>query len=130
MPNLRRVGREAEDEAAKFLLKKGYTIVTRRFTTKHGEIDLIALDGDVLVFVEVKSRRAKDYVPEEAMNPAKIRALGSAARVYIRQMGEDRQVRYDFIGIDADGIRHYPDAFRVGDEPDAIARMDEVEEDD
>ena len=113
MPNLRVVGREAEDVAAEYLLGIGYTIVTRRFKARHGELDLIALDGEVLVIVEVKNRRAPGYIPEESINPAKIASLSAALNEYLQKMEEpERLVRYDLIAIDRNGLRHHIDAFR------------------
>jgi putative endonuclease len=114
MPNLRGVGREAEDQAADYLLSKGYTIVTRRFKARHGELDIVALDGDVLVFVEVKNRRAAEYSPEEALDAKKRLGMISAAHEYIVKTAQEfRVVRYDLVAIDADGLRHYEDAFRA-----------------
>lgn len=113
MPNLRELGRAAEDAAAQFLRELGYTIVTRRYKARHGEIDLVALDGDLLVFVEVKQRSAPGYVPEESIGPAKRRALVDAARQYRSEVAEDldRPIRFDLIAIDRNGIRHHPDLF-------------------
>ena len=67
MPDKRALGREAEDRAARYLLEQGYTLVTRRFSSKGGEIDLVALDGETMVFVEVKARSGKFGTPEEAI---------------------------------------------------------------
>jgi putative endonuclease len=111
MPNLRGIGREAEDAAAEYLLSKGYTIVTRRYCTRHGEIDIIALDQEILVFIEVKHRRARDYVPEEGVSPKKVQALQRAARHYIQEMGSSRETRYDLIAIDSKGLRHHQNTF-------------------
>ena len=112
MSNLRGVGREAEDGAAEFLIQNGYTILTRRFSTPFGEIDLIALDGEVLVFVEVKLRRVAGYVPEEAVGEAKLQHLKRAAATYLERFPQDREWRIDLIAIDAQGLRHYPAAFQ------------------
>ncbi|HVL38984.1 MAG TPA: YraN family protein [Fimbriimonadaceae bacterium] len=110
MPDLRRVGRAAEDRAAEYLIGKGYTIVTRRFAIRGGEIDLVALDGDTIVFVEVKAHMAKPYVPEEALSSAKAESLRRAALKYLEQVAEpDRRYRFDFIAIDREGIRHHAD---------------------
>jgi putative endonuclease len=114
VPNLRRVGQAAEDQAANYLVGLGYTIVTRRKKMKHGEIDLVALDGEVLVFVEVKHRLAKGYVPEESIGSGKLRALQSASEEYVRECDEeDRETRFDLIAIDGQGLRHYTDVFRA-----------------
>lgn len=93
--------------AAEFLISKGYTIVTRGFTVKGGEIDLIALDQDTLVFVEVKHRRGK-LLPEEGIDQVKLSRMQVAAEQYLHRMDEAmRRLRYDVVAIDADGIRHH-----------------------
>jgi putative endonuclease len=113
VPNFRGVGRAAEDRAAEYLIERGFTIVTRRYKTRRGEIDLIALDGDVLVFVEVKERRAPGHVPEESISRRKIATLVDAANTYLVAMGEpDREARFDVIAIDRQGLRHHVDVFR------------------
>lgn len=113
MPNLRVVGRQAEDVAADYLLGLGYTLVTRRFKASRGELDLIALDGDVLVVVEVKERRAPGFSPEEGVTEAKVKNISDALTEYLNKMGEpEREVRFDLIAIDRDGLRHHIDAFR------------------
>lgn len=110
MPNFRTVGRVAEDLAAEYLLRQGYTIVTRRHKTRRGELDLVALDGSMLVFVEVKSRNAAGYSPEEAMSRSKLDALRVAIELYLNEMGiQLDETRLDLIAIDRDGIRHYKD---------------------
>jgi len=110
MPNLRSVGRKAEDQAADYLIGEGYTVVTRRYKTRRGEIDIVAMEGEVLVFVEVKSRRAPGFSPEEAMSQTKIDALQKAMTVYMFDMGiHPKECRLDMIAIDRDGIRHYKD---------------------
>ncbi len=116
MPNLRRVGAEAEDRAATYLLDKGYTIVTRRYQLRGGEIDLVALDGEMLVFVEVKIRRTQHFVPEEGLTEQKKRFLAAAAGQYAFWHGEEeRPWRYDLVAIDRQSLRHYPDVFRPED---------------
>jgi putative endonuclease len=113
MSNLRRIGRSAEDQAAKYLLQKGYTILTRRYTSRFGEIDLIALEGEVLVFVEVKFRKGKAYKPEEAVDPCKALKIQETAFEYLSKQGiPEHAIRFDVIAIDPDGLRHYKDAFR------------------
>lgn len=65
-----------EDLAASYLLNKGYKIIHRNFRSRLGEIDLIAIDKDTLVFVEVKSRWSEEYGdPKEAVTPKKIRSI-------------------------------------------------------
>ena len=115
MPDKRALGREAEDRAARYLLEQGYTLVTRRFSSKGGEIDLVALDGETMVFVEVKARSGKFGTPEEAIDHRKMDRFSSAAISYLSRMGErDRTIRFDLVAIDPQGLRHYPDFFRMG----------------
>lgn len=76
-------GKYGEEKALAFLLNNGYTILEQNFQKGYGEIDIIALDGNVLVFVEVKSRWSDEFGrPEEAITPWKIRALVRSANYY------------------------------------------------
>jgi putative endonuclease len=77
------LGRLGEKLALRHLQNKGYKIIERNFSSKFGEIDLIALEGGELVFIEVKSRRGKVFgLPEEAVTPVKIRHLEKAGFHY------------------------------------------------
>lgn len=114
MPDLRSIGREAEDKAAAYLLSIGYTLVTRRYTVKGGEIDLIVLDGETLVFVEVKQRDGRGMTPEESVDHKKTERLVVAADGYTHAMGEKRDIRFDLVAIDPSGLRHHKDFFRPG----------------
>lgn len=113
--SLRRLGAEAEDAAAEHLLREGFTLVTRRYKARHGEIDLVALDGDLLVFVEVKYRAAKGYRPEDSIGDDKRRALFRAGQQYLAEVANEpeREVRFDLIAIDGDGLRHHRDILSV-----------------
>ncbi|MBS1721029.1 MAG: YraN family protein [Armatimonadetes bacterium] len=106
-------GTEAEDRAADFLLAKGYTLLRRRYKAREGEIDVVALDGEVLVVAEVKLRTTGRTYPEETLTPDKKRRLVSAARQFKHEheLGE-KSVRFDLVAIDADEIRHYEDVFQ------------------
>lgn len=113
MPSLRRIGAEAEDRAAAYLLEIGYTIVTRRYKSSRGEIDIVALDGTVLVIVEVKSVVSGGFVPEEQVTMKKVSILVGAVEEYLhKSCAHDAQVRYDIIAVTTDEIRHHIDAFR------------------
>ena len=108
--NLNRVqvGREAEALAAQFLLDLGYTMITRNYKARRGEIDLVAMDGDVLVFVEVKFRQTPGYSPEESIGEQKLKALDRAIGEYIAEMDlKDPESRLDLIAIDRQGLRHF-----------------------
>ncbi|MBZ0212430.1 MAG: YraN family protein [Nitrospirae bacterium] len=112
MPQPRSVGTNAEDRAAEHLLAKGLTLLTRRFKSGRGEIDLIALDGERLVFVEVKARRNPDDALS-SVTPAKIQRLVDAAARYAESAGLDHEWRFDVVVVCPDAIHHYPDAFQA-----------------
>lgn len=76
-------GKVGEDYAASLLRKGGYKILQRNFRSKFGEIDIIALDGNTLVFVEVKTRWSKKYGdPAESVTPRKLKHLEKAIYYY------------------------------------------------
>jgi len=79
------LGKEGEDRAARFLVKQGYRILERNYSTRSGEIDLIALHDGVVVFVEVKTRTSAAYgAPELAVTPRKQQRMVKAALGYIK----------------------------------------------
>jgi len=79
-----RFGRESEVEAARYLQGAGYRIVARNYRTPFGEIDLVAYDGDVLAFVEVKARRSERFgAPHASVTADKRRRLTRAALAYL-----------------------------------------------
>ena len=118
-PEARRAqGDAAEDRACRHLEGLGCAIVERNFRTKGGEIDIVVREGDVLVFVEVRSREDAGFgTPEESVPPAKRRRIVAAARHYLPKVPPSswREARFDVIAIegsgDAAGLRHYPAAF-------------------
>ncbi len=118
-PEARRAqGDAAEERACRHLDGSGFTIVERNYRTKGGEIDIVARKGDLLVFVEVRSREVPGCVtPEESVTPAKRRRVAAAARRYLSNvpLSSWREARFDVIAIDGHGadaaLRHYPAAF-------------------
>jgi putative endonuclease len=106
-------GREAENKAAEFLLSLGYCIVTRNFRVRGGEIDIVCLDADTIVFVEVKGRFTPGYVPEEGIGRDKLASLRRAGREYLTRMEEKRLHRFDVIAMDGNGLRHHKHIFNV-----------------
>ncbi len=110
-------GKEGEDRAVGFLLKKGYRIIERNFRFGHGEIDIVAEDGATLVFVEVKSRRSKSFgEAEEQISMHKRKHLRRVAEGYIFKHNIDGiACRFDVIGVQYVGketeIRHLENAF-------------------
>lgn len=96
----RRRGNLGEDFAAKYLENEGYTILERNFTTKMGEIDIIAQKDKYIAFIEVKSR-ADDcmYSPREAVTISKQRKICKAAMLYKLRNGFESQPRFDVFEI-------------------------------
>lgn len=98
-----RVGRWGEQAAADYLEKQGYVILARNFRTAHGEVDIIARQGNVLVFVEVKTRSSNRYgYPEYSVSPKKRMHLLSAAEKYIREHPEFQTWRVDVIAVEGE----------------------------
>lgn len=113
-------GRDAEDRAVLLLEGRGYRVVERNYREQRGELDIIAWDGDVLVFVEVRARHAEDFGDVvESIGPSKRAALIRTARGYLRTHDlEDVPVRFDVVtyaGEDLERVRLYRDAFEVSD---------------
>ena len=76
-------GKYGEDLACHFLQKQGYKILERNFRIRGGEIDIVALDGKSLVYVEVKTRTSYHFgLPEESVTPFKIKFLKRAAKFF------------------------------------------------
>ncbi len=97
----KKLGETGELLAANFLAEKGYSIIQRNFRCKAGEIDIIAGDGDYLVFVEVKTRRSLNYgSPVEAVDMRKQQQIYRTALFYLQQNSIDNQdIRFDIIAI-------------------------------
>ena len=98
-----RVGRWGEQAAADYLEKQGYQILARNFRTAHGEVDIIARQQNVLVFVEVKTRSSNRYgYPEYSVSPKKRLHLLSSAEKYILEHPEFTTWRVDVIAVDGE----------------------------
>ena len=98
-----KLGKWGETLAAKYLVKKGYIILDRNAYTRYGELDLVALHEDVIVFVEVKTRTSMRYgYPEVAVTFQKQSHLLDAATQYLQDHPElDENWRIDVIAIQA-----------------------------
>jgi putative endonuclease len=111
----RDLGKHGEDVAHRYLRARGFIIVARNWRPPQGggEIDIIACDGDWLVFVEVKTRASAQWsAPERAIDLEKIQALRRVARDYIRRTGADEsRARFDAIAITGRAVDHMRDAF-------------------
>ena len=95
-------GRRGEEEAYFHLRRLGYVMVARNYRSPrhHGEVDLIGWDGDVLCFVEVKTRTTRAVMPAEAaVDAEKQRDLEHVAREYLRRVAGSPAVRFDVVSV-------------------------------
>lgn len=114
------LGDFGENVAESYLREKGYTIIERNFYVKGGEIDIICMDKDTLVFVEVKTRKSDKFgLPAEAVDRKKVEHMRYAAERYYESYSFDGEIRFDVVEVFAslDGatpelceIRHIADA--------------------
>ena len=106
-----------EQCAEEYLRRKGYVILERDWKSGHRDLDIIALDGAVLVFVEVKTRRNRMFTdPETAVDYRKIRNIKLAANHYIKYRRYDGDCRFDIVSVigqngQLEEIEHLEEAF-------------------
>ncbi len=112
--NKRKLGSQYEEKAASYLISHGLKILEKNFRSSYAEIDIVAEDGDYLVFVEVKYRRGLAFgTAAEAVDYHKITRIQAASRFYIiqKKISEMRKIRYDVVAIDGENIDWIKDAF-------------------
>lgn len=108
------VGMIGEGIAAQYLERKGFVIVERNFRKPYGEIDIIAVVGGVVRFIEVKtvsreslpnvSREMEDYRPEEMVHGSKLRKVARTAELYMNNLGDMREYQIDVVGVFLDRV--------------------------
>ncbi len=116
-----KLGQWGEQQAANYLNKKGFKVLSRNYRCRAGEIDIICRDKKYLIFAEVKTRRSTKYgLPQEAVGVRKQRQIVRAAQWYIQQHDLGKlQPRFDVLAVlwqswnDAGQIDHIADAFSV-----------------
>jgi putative endonuclease len=97
----RRLGQRGEDLAAALMEERGYVVRQRNWRCTAGEIDIVAEDGDCLVFVEVRTRRGRKYgTPEESVTPAKQAKLVELAQTYLQERSWDGDWRIDVVAVE------------------------------
>ena len=108
-------GTFAEGDATQLLVDAGYRIVERNYRCKAGELDIVARDGDVLVFIEVRSRSDDDHGSAfEMIRRTKQRRVIRVARYYLEAVAPDfEECRFDIVAITAGEPILIKDAFRV-----------------
>jgi len=114
------LGRRGEDAAARYLRKLGYVIVARGHRDNIGELDLIAVDGRTVVFIEVKTRTTHDAGhPADAVDEAKQRRLTRLALSYMKRHDLlECEIRFDVVAVTwptrgAATIEHFKSAFEA-----------------
>lgn len=114
------VGKSGEALARQHLEEQGYRILEANWRYRRAEVDLIAMDGKALVFVEVKTRSSDAFgKPEEFVTSYKEKLIVEAAIAYMEAIGHDWELRFDIISIlfrsESDyQLKHIPDAFFPG----------------
>lgn len=102
----KKLGQKGEDAVEEYLRKRKYEILERNFSCRFGEIDIVAKDGDELVFIEVKTRRSRGFgEPQEAIDRRKRRRVQRACEYYINKQHCELPYRIDaaLVVIDSRG---------------------------
>jgi len=110
------IGARGENEAVNFLHANGYIVLQRNFRFARGEIDIIAQNEKMLVFVEVKTRKQSKFgYPEDFVSESQQERIHLAAEEYLRISGWQHDLRFDVIAILNDEgerqLEHFEDAF-------------------
>jgi putative endonuclease len=112
-----RIGREGEGIARQYLRERGFELLHQNYRCEGAEVDIVAKEGEVLVFCEVKMRVSDEFgPPEDSITHRKQRQIRKAALGYVTEHQiEDRDCRFDVVAIEARRgvleIRHWRDAF-------------------
>ncbi len=107
MANL--IGKMGEDAAVNFLQKKGMQIIERNYSSRCGEIDIIAKEGQYVIFIEVKTRKFNSMVsPIESVDERKQKRILKTAMLYLQEKGKLYQTRFDIVEViyKKDGCRN------------------------
>jgi putative endonuclease len=114
LKDTKNTGRRGEDKAADFLQKSGWTLLERNFRFRFGEIDIIALDGETLVFIEVKAWSSYPIESlEYGVNKKKQLKIIETAKYFLvkHRKYSDMSIRFDILFIKADVVTHIKNAF-------------------
>lgn len=111
------IGKRGEELAKAYLLENGYEVLETNWRYRRAEVDIIAMDGQAMVFLEVKTRSSEKFgQPEEFITTQKELFLSDAASAYMEKSGHDWEIRFDFISIIIQSdqhhiLEHFKDAF-------------------
>ncbi|MEQ9424385.1 MAG: YraN family protein [Cyclobacteriaceae bacterium] len=115
MSKNKKIGDWGEEKAAEYLVERGYKIVDRNYRYSRGEIDIIALKANLLIFIEVKTRSNISYgYPEDFVDDKKAEWVYKVADQYVHEIDWQGGIRFDVISIlknPSVEIRHFEDAF-------------------
>ena len=112
--NKRKIGSAYENIAVEYLKKHGYIVIEQNYFCKYGEIDIIAKNENMLVFVEVKYRKnSKAGMGESAVNKSKQKHIVKSAQNYMieKYKTDELSCRFDVIAINGNMLHHIKDAF-------------------
>lgn len=109
-------GELGEREAEAYVRRLGWKVLDRGWRCRSGELDLVAADGETVVFIEVKARSSERFgLPEEAVGRAKQARVARLAQAYLQAKGlSGRPARFDVIALSGGDVRHIRDAFMAG----------------
>jgi putative endonuclease len=114
----KQLGDAGEQAAVEMLERSGYRVVARNFRCPQGEVDVVAERGDLLCFVEVRTRSTAAWGdPSHTVSWAKQRKVTRAALQYLFTHGaaaRDRMIRFDVVSVVGASVEHIPDAFDAG----------------
>lgn len=109
------LGKAGEEKAVAYLLQRGYIILDRNWRWRRRELDIVCVQGDLLVIVEVKTRTSPEETLEDILNFQKRKFLRQAADAYIKAKDLTKEVRFDLIFIKGEKmeIEHVQEAMQV-----------------
>ena len=111
------LGDIGEKRAAVYLQACGYTLLERNWRIGHKEIDIICTDGNCIIIVEVKTRRAGVEYPAELMDRKKKHNLLKAGAAYLKRHGLEKELRFDLVIVEGNTgpVRHFQEAIQIFD---------------
>lgn len=112
--NRRKVGKEMEEKAVRYLKEQGYKILAQNYWTRFAELDIIATDGVYLCFIEIKYRKNSKYeAPAGVITIQKMKRMGKAAQFYLKEKRilPDTPMRFDVLFILGEEITWVKNAF-------------------